>query len=245
MLTLSETLNFIDYSRAELNMLKLEYSRCTDNKTITADLPVKIKNFLENLRSSLDASAKILYEKFGDRSNQPKIIHFPYAWIGATEAEFDKKVDMYLPGIKSSRPDIYQLLNSYQYYQEEDNIWLPAFMELAFENNHDKLAIEAVDDVDQVGIGFGIPGAGLIVRGEGVIEMEGNAIIESEHGSIQGEQSISVQTHGLTNKKGNITSGIDKDVCIIFEVNNQEVIFLLDEILNGVSRIITDLAGIK
>jgi len=240
----SDALNLIDYSKAGFNLLKVEYTRSTEHKRITLGLPIKIKNFLENLRSALDFSAHNLYEKFGNPSKPPKIIYFPYAWIGATAKEFDKKVEIYLPGIKSSRPDIYELLNSYQYYCSDENIWLPQFMELTNANKHRKLTIQTINEIDQLVIDLSVPDSKLFIRGEGVIHMGENAIIESKHGSIIGEQIISLKTPALKNIQGNVKSEINKHASIHFESNNEEVIPFLDKTLNRVSTIITELSNL-
>jgi hypothetical protein len=239
-----DALNLIDYSRAGFNLLKLEYGYCTDIKTVTSGLPIMIKNFLDNARSALDFSTNALYQKFGDQSKPPPTIHFPYAWVGATEMEFEKKVDINLPGIKIKRPDLYEVLNSYQYYISDDNVWLPEFMELISDNRYADLAIEPMDEVDQLVGDFGIQGAGLVIRGEGTIEMGGSATIESKYGSIKGEQTISMQSAAIKHQQGAVKTEINKHVLIYFESNNQEVIAFLDEILHNVSIIISDLAGV-
>jgi hypothetical protein len=236
--------NLIDYSRAGFNLLKLEYSYCTDIKTVTPGLPIMIKNFLQNARSALDFSTHALYQQFGDQSKPPTAIHFPYAWLGATEMEFEKKVDINLPGIKIKRPDIYDVLNSYQYYISDDNIWLPEFMELISDNKYAELAIESIDDVDQLVGDFGIHGASLFIRGEGTIEMGGGAIIESRYGSIKGEQTISMQSTEMKHRQGAVKTEINKQVLIYFESNGEEVITFLDEILHKVSLITNELAGV-
>jgi len=239
-----DALNLIDYSRAGFNLLKLEYGYCTDTKTVTPVLPVMIKNFLQNARSALDFSAHALYKRFGDQSKPPTTIHFPYAWLGATEKEFGRKVDINLPGIKTARPDIYEVLNSYQYYNSDDNIWLPEFMELIGDNKYADLVIGPVEDVDQLVTDFGVQGAGLFIRGGGIIEMGENASIGSEYGSIKGEQTISMQSPALKNQRGSIKSEVSKHVLIYFESNGVEVIDFLDELLHGVSLITTDLKSL-
>ncbi len=237
--------NLIDYSRAGFNLLKLEYGYCTDTKTVTSGLPVMIKNFLQNARSALDFSAHALYRKFDDQSTPPTTIHFPHAWFGATEMEFEKTVDFNLPGIKIKRPDIYDALNSYQYYSSEENIWLPEFMELISDNKYADLVIEPIEDEDQLVSDFGIQGAGLFIRGEGSIEMGSGATIESKYGSIKGEQTISMQSAAIRNQQGAVKTEINKHVMICFESNSQEVISFLDDILHNVSAIINDLAGLS
>lgn len=239
-----DALNLIDYSRAGFNLLKLEYGYCTDIKTVTPGLPVMIKNFLQNARSALDFSAHALYQKFGDQSNPSTTISFPYAWFGATDIEFGKKVDINLPGIKTKRPDIYHILDSYQYYSFDENIWLPEFMELIDNDKYADLIIEPIEDVDQLVGDFGIRGAGLVLRGEGTIEMGENAIIESKYGSIKGEQTLSMRHPMMKHQRGAVKTNITKHVLIYFESNGEEVISFLDDILHNVSIIINDLAGV-
>lgn len=240
----SDALNLIDYSRAGFNNLKLEYGYNTDIKRITPGLPVLIKNFLENIRASLNFSAHALYSKLGDQAPTSKTIYFPYAWLGATEHEFLQQVNMYLPGMKELRPDVYEILNSYQYYVSETNIWLPHFMELCNDNHHADLVIEGMEGVDQLVSDFGVPDAGLIIRGGGTIEMGENASIGSEFASIKGEQSISLQSPKLKNQHGMVSSGINKHVLIYFESNGEEVLYFLDEVLTRTVTIIHELASI-
>ncbi|MBC7829081.1 MAG: hypothetical protein H7122_15125 [Chitinophagaceae bacterium] len=240
----ADALNLIDYSKAEFNVLKVEYARSTEHKKITIDLPAKIKNFLENLRSSLDFCTHNLYEKFGDHTNPPKIIYFPYAWMGATEKEFVKKVEICLPGIQSSRPDILALLNSYQYYYSPANAWLPQFMELTNGSNHTKLTLQTVNDVEQLEIDPGVAATRLFIRGGGVIDMGANAAIRSKYGSISGEQSINLGSSMLKNIQGNIKGEMNMHTAIFFESNNEEVIFFLESVLERVSSISNDLASV-
>ena len=236
-----DALNLIDYSKAGFNHLKLEYGYCTDTQTITPGLPVMIQNFLQNAKSALDFSTHALYTSISDQPTEPAAIRFPYAWFGATEMEFAKKFDIDLPQLRTKRPDIYQILNSYQYYQSENNTWLPELMEMINHNRYADLGFEPIEEVNQVVTDFGMNRAGLIIRGEGTIELGENARIESRHSSITGEQIISVKHPEIKNKEGRITSKVNKHVLIYFESNGQEVIDFLSEVLYGVSRIIADL----
>ena len=238
----ADALNLIYYSKAEFNFLKVEYARCTEHKRITSDLPIKIKNFLKNLRTALDFCAHGLYEKFGDRTKPPGNISFPYAWIGATETEFDKKFEICLPGIKSSRPNIHELLNSYQYYYSPENIWLPQMMEWANEDMHGKLIFQSGDEVDQLVIDTGVPDNKLFIRGEGMIEMGENTIISSKYGSISGEQTINLKTSMLENTQGNVKAEMNLRTAIYFESTNEEVISFLNTVLDRVSSISTELS---
>lgn len=241
----SDALNLIDYTKAEFNLLKVEYTRSTEHKRISSDLPIKIKIFLKNLRSALDFCAHNLHEKFGDLSKPPKTIYFPYAWIGATAKEFDKKVEICLPGIKSLRPDIHELLHSYQYYNSPENIWLPQFMELANEDKYTKLIFQTIDAVDQLVIDTGMSDSKIFIRGEGVLDLGKNAIITSKHGSIKGKQIIHLKNNELKNIEGSVTAEINKHTAIHFESNNEEVIHFLNKIMGGVAKIAAELSNLN
>jgi len=107
-------------------------------RTIKPALLVNVKNFAENLRSSLDYCAHALFVKHGrsDRSN-PRI-YFPYVPIGQNRDEFRRRVRQCIPGLFESRPDIVDLLEEYQWFGTTGR-WLPVLAEIANRNKHERL----------------------------------------------------------------------------------------------------------
>lgn len=71
-------------SESKDTFLEIEnaYQESLYQKSIHPKLLIKIKNFMENLRSALDFTAHGIFHKYGDQSKMDQTIYFPYAWEG-------------------------------------------------------------------------------------------------------------------------------------------------------------------
>ncbi len=112
-----------------------------DNKLNTA-VCIKVKSFLEHMRSALDYCATAIYKKHGKGkpSHRP---YFPYAITTNSEIDFRTEVmERALPGVAAARPDIVDILAGYQHFGNTGN-WMPMFMELANEHKHREFTPQA------------------------------------------------------------------------------------------------------
>ena len=117
--------------------INAEYKASLSKKNVETRLLVDIKNYMENLRSALDFSAHGLFESYGTSNRSNPKIYFPYAPLSQTFAEFrqNNRIEICIPGISTSRPDVVSRLESYQHFSSTENKWLPLFMNLNNENN--------------------------------------------------------------------------------------------------------------
>ena len=84
-------------------------------------------------------------------------VYFPYASLGQTQAAFQSanRIEICIPGISSSRPDILAKLESYQHYTHPDNRWLPQFMDLNNENKHERLTPQTREEARHLRLASG------------------------------------------------------------------------------------------
>jgi len=135
-----QALALIKGSKKQLDDIEAMYRYCLNKKEIDDDLLVVIKNYLENLRSSLEYCAQGLNEKYGVCKDKSKV-SFPYAKVMVTKEHFIKRkyIENRIPGITDSRPDIANYIESIQHFSDPRLKWFPAFMSLTNTNKHIEL----------------------------------------------------------------------------------------------------------
>jgi len=152
----------ISHSRAKLETIRTLHNKCVKEQRIDPLLLIEIKNFMENIRSALDYCASALFTKYGHRNKGNPKIYFPYAKLADDRIKFQGEiVERAIPGLASQRPDIVDVLSSYQHFGNTGN-WLPMFMELTNENKHHKLTPQTPKQYRMVGISGTIPPGGTV-----------------------------------------------------------------------------------
>ncbi len=230
----------VNHSKQTLEKIKSAYNDSLHDKTIKASLLIEIKNFMENLRSALDYSAHGLYDKYGDKTKKADKIYFPYAWTGLDKANFTAKkiIDQKIPGLTNNRADIATKIETYQHFASQDNSWLPKFMDLNNENKHQQLTPQTRKEVKQLNITSGQVGIKL---SEGAsIKLSGGAFIKMGNAIITGNQHISPDNPA--NIIGDAKQEIITWVSFHFTDNNEPVVPLLTQALNGTEKIVTELS---
>ena len=228
----------LQHAKGKLPDIKAEYEASLSKKNVEVSLLVDIKNYMENLRSALDFSAYGLFESYetSNRSN-PKI-YFPYAPLSQSFAEFrqNNRIEVCIPGISTSRPDVVSRLEAYQHFSSTDNKWLPLFMDLNNENKHQKLRKER----KQLNITSG--GAGISLGQGSSISLGAGASIQMGGMKILGGQTISTDSPAKTIGPGQQT--VITWVSFHFTSNNEPVVPFLESALAGVSNIVNELSEI-
>ena len=107
---------------------------------ISDRLLVKIKTYLESLRSALEYCAQGLSERYGTEKDK-STISFPYAKLSVTQGYFTKNrfIENKIPGLAANRPDIEKYILSMQHFSDPRCRWFPQFMELTNKNKHIEL----------------------------------------------------------------------------------------------------------
>ena len=60
--------HLVSESKNAFQDIEKSYQECLNQKNISPKLLIKIKNFIENLRSALDFTAHGIFDKYGDQS---------------------------------------------------------------------------------------------------------------------------------------------------------------------------------
>ena len=122
----------VDAAKTALPEIEQLYQQSLASRRVEPLLPVKIKNYLENLRSALDYVGREILVRFCSQA-KGNLGGFP---VIRREEDFAARVNGTLPGLLESRPDIYRTLESYQPYASPENQWLGDFNRLSQENKH-------------------------------------------------------------------------------------------------------------
>ena len=230
----------ISASKEMLKEIESAYQESLHQKSISPKLLIKIKNFMENLRSALDFTAHGLFEKYGDQSKSDQNIYFPYAWEGLDLMGFRSKnrIEKCIPGLNSTRPDIVAKIESYQHFSDASNAWLPKFMDLNNENKHQRLTPQIRKEVKELRISSG--NVGMRLSGGASIKISGNAQIRMGNAIISGNQTISPDSPARI--FGPAKQEIITWVSFHFTDNNEPVVPLLRNSLNGIESIVEELS---
>lgn len=147
----------ITHSQANAELLRTLHKQCLAEKSVKPEFLVEVKNFMENLRSALDYCARGLFEKYGHSIKANPRIYFPYARPSDDKSSFrNETVERSIPGLPASRPDIVDMLETYQYFGNTGN-WLPLFMRITNENKHEQLTPQVEKQYSAVAISATIP----------------------------------------------------------------------------------------
>ncbi|MGJ1195997.1 hypothetical protein ACR777_06435 [Sphingobacterium spiritivorum] len=237
-----EALELIAESKNILTEIKIAYEESLHDQQIKPRLLIKIKNFMENLRSALDFTAHHLYNKYGIPTSGNPNIYFPYAWIGLDLEGFTTKnlIQNKIPGLIQNRPDIAADIESYQHFANLDNSWLPKFMELNNENKHQRLSPQTRKEIKQLNIKSGNGGALISLGGGASISLGKGAFIQIGDTIIPGDQTFDVNNPPLT-------FGGNKEIItwVSFEFTdlNEPAYPLLYSALKGCEKIVTELTN--
>ncbi len=230
----------VEDCESTIETIRNDYDNSLNEKEIKPKLLIQIKNFMENLRSSLDFTAHFLFDQYGDNSSQQNI-YFPYAWDGLDLIGFRTKnrIEKCIPGITVSRPDIVAKIESYQHFADHANQWLPKFMDLNNENKHQQLTPQTKKEQKQLKISSG---GTSISMGEGTsISMGPGTSISLGGMNIPGGQSFDVNKPPITTGSGK--TEVITWVSFHFSTNNEAVLPLLTKSLNGVKKIVDELSN--
>ncbi len=112
------------------------YNESLFKKSTDPKLSLKVKNYLENAKSTLD----YLAHEIGDKTGVPKDqkIYFPIIEQNKNIDSFKGAVERNLPALEKKRKDVYDLLESLQPYQK-NNEWLGDLANIVNVHKHNLL----------------------------------------------------------------------------------------------------------
>jgi hypothetical protein len=121
----------------EVYELSVKYLQ-SPSDAILLDLQECTTEALEKLRSALDFCAAELYERCHGQSpaSAGVKVYFPIAPRGAKQSNFAAILGRTIPDLSRARPDLVQLLESFQEFSSPTNRWLPDLATLAMQDRH-------------------------------------------------------------------------------------------------------------
>jgi len=232
----------VEYSRDRFPEIQSAYETSLSDQEIKPQLLIEIKNLMENLRSAMDFTAHGLFEKYGSSTSKSPRIYFPYASLSQSEAEFrrSKRIDACIPGLSVNRPDIVEKIISFQHFSDKRNQWLPVFMQLNNENKHQQLTPQIRKETKELRISSG--GASISMGSGASISIGRGASIRIGGMTIPGGQTFNAERPPVTigpGKKEVVTW-----VSFHFSTTDTPVLPLLNQALEGVDRIVSELSAI-
>lgn len=237
-----DAIDLIKESKNILAEIKTEYEEALHDQEIKPKLLIKIKNFMENLRSALDFTAHHLFDTYGTSTSANLKVYFPYAWSGLDLNGFRTRniIENKIPGLIANRPDIADDIESYQHFTTEENSWLPKFMDLNNENKHQRLTPQTRKEVKQLNIKSGDGGTSMSL-GEGTsISIGPGAFIQMGDTIIPGGQTFDA---GNPPKTIGGAKEVITWVSFEFEDLNEPAFPFLEMAMGGCEKIVIELTS--
>lgn len=231
----------VEHSKAALVRVRSTYDQSLHEHQVSPTLLVEIKSLMENIRSALDFAAGALFAKYGNAKPNAKV-YFPYALATQTAAQFraSNRIDVCIPGLLASRPDIVAVLESFQHFGGSEWTWVPTFMELNNENKHQRLTPQIRKETRQLKISSS-GGASIVMGGGASISLGRGASIRMGGTVIPGGQKISADKPGVVIGG---TQEVTVWVSFHFSTNDAPVLPLLEQAVQGAERIVQTLTGL-
>lgn len=115
-------------------------------QNVPLEMQIALKELLEHLRSALDYAARAICAGCGALTGREKI-YFPIARPSAREADFAALVGRTMPGILEHRPELVDILASFQAFRAAENMWLPDLATLVNVAKHEFLEVNEAAEV--------------------------------------------------------------------------------------------------
>lgn len=226
---ISDSFHLLKDAENQLTLIKISYENSFAEKEVSSMLRLKVKHFLDNIRSALDYVAWQIYldksrqnVREGNRERHEKGIYFP---ISKTKSSFDDIIKNKFPGLEENEPEIKSILESVQGFMTVDGInWTNNLVDLSNNNKHRSLTAQKKKETVHI---------------EKLVTNDGNIIITNT--TVEGENSFSafgMGDLGITNRTlGDFPSEFtykgSVDVEFKFKDIDQPVLTVLDDIFYG------------
>ena len=231
-----------------LGEIEKVYNASLASKGLDPQLLIKIKNFLENLRSALDYLGREIFDRNCTVPQGKHIpVYFPILRETATQADFDAYMKGRFPGLQAAAPHLYSALEGYQAFKSPAYCWLPQLSDLCNGNKHENLTPQT--RTEQRETRLNTP-SGSLGWNEGIQFGPGGGITFGSGGSIGfGPQGISVNERPvdprtqlpLTRPGDQLTRVTWVD--FRFDAVNVSALPFMNQALAGVKAIMADLSA--
>lgn len=225
-----------DMARRQVSDLTKTYQQSLREKAISIDLKIGIKNTIENLRSALDYTARETCERAGGDCDKVNV-YFPIARKGFKASDFESLVGKNMAGLPSQRPDLVEVLATFQEFASPENDWLPELATLCNENKHQQLTPQVRREKREMRIRSG--GVTMVI-GEGTTLAVGPTATVALGGAV----ILGGQTFGPGSPPKVVGPGMVEDIVWVFfefAATSRPVLPYLEAAISGVENITTTL----
>lgn len=213
----------ISKAKKDFLVLKSDYNDSLDQKIISEELKIDIKNIFENLRSSLDYLAHDIHEAC-ITAKPPKILYFP---IMQSRKEFDVVINKDFADLNNNFTNVYSILENVQPYNDP---WLTKFNKLNNNNKHQDLVEQTRTERRQVTVSSK-SGGGSVSWGPGVTFGGGVSVMGV---SVDPRTQMPVPNNQVNTE---VVTWVD----FKFKENNESVLPFIDASINKIESLFIEL----
>jgi hypothetical protein len=219
-------------SRRQLSEIEKRYGEGLNAKQIPSGLGVLVKNYLENLRSSLDYVASETWST-ALRSTKPRGVYFPINTMSA--AEFAARMKKDFPELETKAPALYAVFAKLQAFEKDGCHSFPKLNSLVNDNKHDQLSPQSRTEARSLEVRFG---GGASIQVPPGASISGHGTISSGGGWIQLSGGTVSGSNPATAGGGPVQQFVTIWVSFTFTSTGDEVVNLLKACMNDVQRVI-------
>jgi hypothetical protein len=200
-----------------------EYNASLHAQSIDEELKLDIQTFCGHLRSALDYIAKDIVESHCPNANPRNSLYFP---ITSDANSFSSMINRCYPDLYANCSNIYDILESVQPFQSDENKWLTQFNKVNNENKHNDLVEQTRTETKTVEV-KSKQGGGSVSWGSGVTFGSGVSVMGVP---IDPNTQMPIPNNTTTTT---VTTWVD----FKFDGINVSVIGLLRKTLSEINRI--------
>lgn len=217
-----------------LREISFLYNNSLSEKNISKLLPLKIKKFMDSIRSTLDYIAFHVFSTYCVKNfDQNKVesaekkVYFP---IRVSPEKFDSFIQTVFKGLKTEREDLVSLFKSYQPFPTSDP-WLKNLNDLANTNKHRNLSPQKI--IESRTISLETQDGGKVIFEScyiqsGAISLDGVPLL------MDNDSQLPLQNQNLNNLQ------VIKWTSIYFSDLNIEVMKTLLDILKNTTKVLNE-----
>jgi len=177
----ADALDLITAAELQLEKINNGYRECLHAESVPNEYLILYKNFLENLRSALDYTARGIFLRYGKAKSKEPHIYFPYIpYRTMSREEYDKRkiFNKKLPGVEINRPDIRDYILSLSDYNNGTE-WFLGFMVITNQKKHVQLVKQHVKE----DVKLELPG--ISIQASSIVIKEGGSFV-TDSGTLKG-----------------------------------------------------------
>jgi len=200
-----DALDLVDAAGKQLKQIKNDYQDCLNLDTVPKYYLILYKNYLENLRSALDYTARGIFHRFGEAKAKEPHIYFPYIpYRTCSREEYDRKkmFNKKLPGVEKNRPDIRDYILRLSDY-DNGMEWFLGFMVITNHKKH----VQLVRQISKEDVRIELPG--IEIQASSIEMLEGGKII-TDAGTLEGPYKAEPRTPVQLSGGGSVTPTLEK-----------------------------------